>query len=190
MKAEDKKLLLIAGLIGAGALGVAIYFLTRQPAAPVVGAIPAVAAAPIKVGFEDRMIEMASKQLGLPREELTVRGLSPTDLGLTSFNFPLVLGANTIVNHTVADNRFISVSGLTYVGAVASSMTIQAGGAMVEQYPIRWIAALEGATWHDTSPSIIQQNQTVIITVNATGPATELIAILGLVVEKKGMVLA
>ncbi len=191
MKSEDKKLLLIAGLVGAGALAVLAYFMTKQPAAPAIGApVAAVPTVPVKVGVEGQLIDMASKQLGVPREGLTVRGLSPTDLGLTSYNFALVLGANTIVSHTIADSRFIAITGLTYVGAVASSMTVQAGGRMIEQYPVRFVAELEGATWHDTSPTIIQQNWPVTIVVTATGAATELISLRGVVVEKSGMVLA
>ena len=190
MTPKDKKTLLIAGLIGAGALGVLVFFLMRKPAAPVIAAPAAAQAAPIKVGIEDQMIDMASRQLGVPREGLTVRGLSPTDLGLTSYNFPLVLGANTIVNHSIADSRFIAITGITYTGTVASSMTVQAGGSMIEAYPIRFISALQNQTWHDTSPTIIQQNWTVQIVVQATGAATELIALDGIVIEKRGMVLA
>jgi len=188
MTPEEKKWMLITGLIGAGALGLIAFFLTRKPAvAPPTVAAPA---APVKVGIEEQMIAAASKQLGVPREGLTVRGISPTDLGLTSFSFPLVAGANTIVNTTVADSRFIAITDITYDGTVASSMTIQAGGRMAEMYPLRFIAELEGKTWHDATPTIIQQNTPVVITVQATGAATELISLRGIVVEKKGMVLA
>ncbi len=188
MTPEEKKWMLIAGLVGAGALGLVAFFLTRPKAVP--SPTTAAPAAPVKVGIEGQMIELASRQLGVPREGLTVRGLSPSDLGLTSYNFNLVSGSNTIVNTTIADSRFIAITGITYTGTVASSMTVQAGGRMVEAYPIRFIAELEGHTWHDTTPTIIQQNWPVTITVQATGNATELIALDGIVVEKKGMVLA
>ena len=50
MTPKEKQTLLIAGLIGAGALGIAIYFLTRPQPTPVTGApAAAVATAPVKV---------------------------------------------------------------------------------------------------------------------------------------------
>lgn len=188
MNPNDKKLLLAAGLIGAAAIGL-VYFLTKKPVTPAITVAPS-APVPIKIGIEEQMIEMASRQLGVSRDGLTVRGISPTDLGLTSFDFPLVLGANTIVNTSVADSRFIAITDITYTGTVASSMAVQAGGRMVEQYPIRFISALQSKTWHDTTPTVIQQNWPITITVQATGPATELIALGGIVIEKKGMTLA
>jgi hypothetical protein len=53
-----------------------------------------------------------------------------------------------------------------------------------------WIAGLESQVFTDTSPSIAQQNQPVIIDVYAKAAATEGINIMGTVVERRGMVVA
>ena len=183
--------------------GAIIYYLvTRPPAVPAatvptpaqVGipslgpvAVPGV----VKTGIQGELMAMAMNQLGLPASEIVIRSLRPQDIGLTSFNHTST-GANVWDNFasaTVADNTFISFDGVSYGGTNFSQMRINAGARAVEYWPLAWIAGLRSQVFYDTSPSIAQQNQPVIIDINAKAVATENVSIMGTVAEKRGLVI-
>lgn len=173
-------------IVGGLGLGV-LYLLSQKPATA--GAEGVTPATP-KYSLEDRLLSIASRQLGIPTSELVVRSLIPSDIGTTTYNFPLNAGWNTIANTAVADNRFIALTGVTYGGAtpVATEIRIQAGGRVAEYWNIQNLPLLQTPTFTDTSPTIVQQNQLLLIQVYATGAsASENINFSGIVVERRGM---
>lgn len=137
------------------------------------------------------LLSIASQQLGIPPSELTVRGLRPEDLGLTtSWNFTsgAVNTWENWINTTVADNRFIAFQGVSYAGTNFSQIRIQAGARYVEYWNLNFISGLVSKLWFDDSISIAEQNQPVVIDViSKAALATESIDIIGTVVEKRGL---
>lgn len=177
-----------------GGLGIGIlYYLVTRPAP--VAAAPAAAAPPtvVKPGIEGILLDMAMKQTGLPESEIVIRGLRPQDLGLNNWSHTSV-AANAWENMatgTVADSTFIAFTGVSYAGTNFSQLRITSGAAVREIWPIAFVAGLRDQLWHDNTPSIAQQNQPVIIDVIAkAGAATESVNIMGVVAEKRGMVVA
>jgi hypothetical protein len=191
-----------------GGLGIGVIYLVatrQQPAAAAVAAVPGAAAAteqyPVPsfsgepsagaANVTNTLLSMASQQLGLPPSELSVRGLRPQDLGLTTFNITAGgAGWTNVCTATVADNTFIAFTGCSYGGTNFGQLRIQAGARYAEYWPLTFIAGLVSQLWYDDSPSIAQQNQPVIIDAYAKAAATESINIMGTVVEKRGLTIA
>ncbi len=186
---------------GIGALGVIYYLKNRQPVAAlqpqpsiVQQPIPQLPA-PKALNITDRMIKMAQDQLGLSRDDITVRSLIPSDFGLTTWNFDLSSGSNSIVSSSISDNTFIAITGISYppvsAGNAATEVNINAGARTAEIWPIQWIPDLENPVWEDPDPTIVQQNESVGITVFATKSATgEPLIFQGVVVERRGLTIA
>ena len=191
--------------IGAIAVGAVIYyFLTQQPAPAAVVAgearsemvkvgMPSFTGTPPATGAGSNLLAIASQQLGIPQNELIMRSLRPEDIGLTtSFAFTST-AANTWenwVSTTIADNTFIALTGVAYSGTTFRQMRIQAGARYVEYWPLSFISGLESQLWFDSSPPIVEQNQPLVIDIISTAAATEYPALMGTVVEKRGLVIA
>lgn len=189
-----------------GVAGAILWWWTsQQPAVVVTPTQPAVAPngqlfigsatgdpAASTVGVVGTMLAMAEQQLGIPRSELVVRGLRPEDLGLTtSWNFTST-AANTWetwVNSTIADNRFVSISGVSFGGSVFKQARIQAGARTSGVWNLTFIAGLISQLWYVPSPIIIQQNEPVSIDIIGTGVATESVSLMGSVVERRGLLI-
>ncbi len=188
-----------------GALGIGVIFLLRKPSAvaraparvgvpvPGVGVAPT-APAPLPAGCEGQMILLAEQQLGLPREELTVRGLRPDDLGLGStwsMNLAVANSWNTTVSTNVGDNRFICLKSVSYQGTDAEAIRIIAGGSVVLETNIQRIPGITTTHTASIRNVIVEQNNPITIQVYASAvSATDTLIISGTVVEKRGMVLA
>ncbi len=193
--------MLILGVVGA----LALFFLMREKEEPVVGVMPAgvpgvAPAVPTSaypaypVGCEGEMIAMAEQQLGLSRDQLTVRSLRPNDLGLGSIwsvNLANINAWNTVINTTVADNRFICLKSISYSGTAAEAVRVTAGASVAAEFNIEQIPGI--TTTHTASiPNVVaEQNQNIRVEVYASAvSATDNLILSGVVVEKRGMVLA
>lgn len=149
--------------------------------------------------LEEVLVAKASRELSLSRAELTVRELRPEDLGLTrewTFNIASTgATANAIINAvTIADNRFIGVYGVRY-GQTATQqvnqLEVSRAGRTVRYYQIQGTAYTEDATSYFDDPFTVDQNTVLTMNAYATATnATEKLILLGLVVEKKGLVVA
>lgn len=177
-------------------LGIAgLIFLLRKPA-PVVAApvgVPEVPAPAIPTTCQERAIALAMRQLGLPQEELTVRGLIPQDLGLTTWSLNLAnVGWNSgVINTAVADNRFLCITGVSYAGTSAEQVRVRVGASTVANFNIERIAGLTQTHYIDIAPILAQQNLPVVVDVFASViSATDNVILVGTTVEKRGMVLA
>lgn len=149
---------------------------------------------------EDKLLAKASAQLGLIREDLIVRPLLPSDLysSLNSWNFAVTTtsSSSTLINNqTIADNRFCSINGICYPESTPlfDRVKITRSGSVARIWPIEHIPPQDDQTMWVDDPITIDQNTTITIEAyndtTSTNPLENLI-FLGLVVEKRGMVLA
>lgn len=190
MRARTKKLLMYGVPIALGA-GAIIYYVSSRK--PTVEEVPGVAIRK-PTTTREQLIQIASKQLHLPESELTVRGLTPEDLNYStpSWSTNLTPGWNTVASGAVADSRFIAITGLYYYSAtpIATQVKITAGGATRELWSVQHVPSLETPSYTDPSPTMITQNQSINIQIYSTGTGTETISFEGIVVEKRGLVVA
>ncbi len=183
------------GLLVAGSA--AAYFLTRKKP-DVALATPAEVDAireEKKLTTQDKLKAMASKQLRIPESELVVRSLRPEDLGSSSsaFSFPIATANawNNIISTNVSDNRFIAITGVVYTGSIITQLRIVAAGSTKEIWNVQAIPSMETPRYVDLTPTAIQQNQMLAIDVYATNTsAGESLVFEGIVVERKGLVIA
>ncbi len=189
------KTMLILGIVGALTLLLLIKKKEAVAVAPVgvpVG-VPAVAEASLPAGCQGQAIQLAQQQLGLPMEELTVRSLIPQDLGLQTWSLNLAaVGWNTgVINTSVADNRFICITGVSYAGTSAESVRVRVGASTVAQFSIQHVPGITTTHYIDIAPILAQQNLPVSVDVYASAiSATDNVILVGTTVEKRGMLLA
>lgn len=195
---EKPTLLLIIATLGIAGL----IFLLRKPApaaaitgaAPVAG-VPSVSApAYVPTTCQERAIALAMQQLGLPESELTVRSLIPQDLGLTTWSLNLA-SANAwnsgVISTSVADNRFLCITGISYAGAAAEQIRVRVGASTVAQFSIEQVPGITTTHHIDIAPILAQQNLPVQVDVYASAiSTTDNVIFEGITVEKRGMVLA
>ena len=173
--------------------GIAAFFILRKPADPTVTAVgvPTVAAYP--AGCEGEMIQMAEQQLGLSRDQLTVRSLRPNDLGLGSIwsvNLANINSWNTVINTSIGSDRFVCLKSVSYSGTAAESIRITAGGSVVLETNIERIPGITTTHTASIREVIVEQNQNIRIEVYASAvSATDNLIISGSVVERKGILL-
>jgi len=137
---------------------------------------------------EGQLVQMAMKQLNLSRDDIVIRSLIPQDFGLTSWNFAVNPGYNTIINTSVADNTFIALTSGTVTNTNIGNIEITAGASVREYWNMQAAGATTLApTFVDSTPSIIQQNQPIIIRASAIAGATQPIIFGGIVAEKRGI---
>lgn len=198
MAKSNQTLWIILGALGIGGL----ILLLRKPAPIVAGVparavtpeVPAVAEAPLPAGCESEMILLAEQQLGLSRDQLTVRSLRPDDLGLGStwsMNLASANAWNTTVSTTISDNRFVCLKSISYAGTAAESIRVIAGGSVVLETNIQRIPGITTTHTANIREVIVEQNMPIRIEVYASAvSATDQLIISGSVVEKRGLVLA
>ena len=145
-------------------------------------------------GTTQILIAKAQQELGLPLSGLSVRGLRPEDLGLTTswaFSSTAVNTWENWVNATVADTTFIGIEAISYAGTSFSQARLTGGARVSGFWDLNFIAGLSNQIYYEASPIIIDQNQSVVIDVISNAqPATEFINLIGTVVEKKGLLIA
>jgi len=140
----------------------------------------------------DKLMAIARREFNLPDSELTVRGLLPSDLGLTTYTFNLANGWNTVVDTSIG-SKVIMLTGITYSSAnpVATQVKVSMGSSNVEHWSIQGLPVREDPTFTDTSPSIARENYPIRIQIYASGAsASETLSFSGIVVEPRGTTLA
>ena len=181
-----------------GALGLTgLFFILKKPAPSVamVG-VPGVVAPSVAVPTtcRERAIALAMQQLGLPESGLTIRSLIPQDLGLTTWSLNLAV-ANAwnsgVINTSVADNRFLCITGVSYAGAAAEQIRVRVGASTVAQFSIEQVPGITTTHHIDIQPILAQQNLPVQVDVYASAiSATDNVILEGTTVEKRGMLVA
>ena len=199
-KMNTQTLLLLTAVVGLG-----LFFLLRKngdgvsaraPAVGVSAGVPSVtvpAMAPLPAGCTGQMIMLAEQQLGLSRDQLTVRSLRPNDVGLGntwSMDLAVANSWNTTVNSAVADNTFICLNSVSYSGTDAEAIRVTAGASVVAEFNIQRIPGISTTQTIRIPDIIIEQNEPIRIEVYASAiSATDAVIISGTVVEKMGLLL-
>ena len=194
---KNKTMLLIIATLGIAGL----FFLLKKPSVPSGVVVPAgvpgvpTSAQPLAVPTTCRgkAIALAKQQLGLPESELTVRSLIPQDLGLTTWSLNLAaVGWNAgVINTSVADNRFICITGVSYAGTAAESVRVRVGASTVAQFSIEMVPGITTTHHIDIQPILAQQNLPVVCDVFASAiSATDNVILEGITVEKRGLLIA
>jgi len=146
----------------------------------------------------NEVLRRAQEQLGLPREEIILRDLRSDDLGVTGkwkFSVTSTSGWNTLINTvTVADNRFICISGMftEMTTPVIHTVRITRAGSVSRWWNVQRIGLQDNNEMHFDDPIIVDQNQTITIEgyngLTSTNPAEEC-GWIGCVAEKRGLVI-
>ena len=146
----------------------------------------------------NEILSRAQMQLGLPREEIILRDLRPDDVGKTGkwwFSVTTTAGWNALVDtYTIADNRFICISGIFTEATtpVVHTVKITRAGSVARWWNVQRVGLQEDNEMHVDDPIIVDQNTTLDIdgynalTATAT---TEQIGFIGCVAEKRGMLI-
>lgn len=147
-----------------------------------------------------RMVEnlkkKTMKELNLPSKDIIVRSLRPTDLGLSTpqWTFNISSGVwNTMVNTTVADNRFMGINGIVYLETTSqniSEIKITRMGKVTKYWNIEGAILQENPYLFIDKPVTADQNTNITIEGYGIGTnATEKMGFLGAVVEKRGLLI-
>ncbi len=194
MAKTNKTLWIILGALGIGGLILLLRKPTAVARAPAVAGVPGVPAAPtpMPTTCQERAIQLAEQQLGLSKDQLTVRSLLPQDLGLNTWSFNLAgVGWNTVINTNVGDNRFLCITGVSYDGSAAEQIRVRVGASTVAHFSIEQVPGITTTHHVDITPILAQQNLPVVIEAYASAiSATDNVILEGITVEKRGMVLA
>ena len=196
IKMDNKTIMWILGALGLTGL----FFLLKKPAPavglPAVGVpvAPGVPAEAVPTTCREKAIYLAKQQLGLPESELTVRSLIPQDLGLTTWSLNLAV-ANAwnagVINTSVADNRFLCITGVSYSGTACEQIRVRVGASTVAQFSIEMVPGITTTHHIDIAPILAQQNLPVSIDAYASAiSGTDNVILEGITVEKRGMVVA
>ena len=146
----------------------------------------------------NEILRRAQDELGLPREEIILRDLRSDDLGITgkwSFTVTTTAGWNTLVNtYTVADNRFICVSGIFTEETTPTihTLRITRAGSVARWWNVQRVGLQQDNEMHLDDPIIVDQNQTITLDGYNGLTATTLheqIGLIGCVSEKRGLII-
>jgi hypothetical protein len=126
--------------------------------------------------------------------EIIVRSLRPEDIGLTTaastFNISST-GWNTIINHTIADGRFVSINGLLLGESgtsVVTQLKVTRMGEDVRYWHIQDVNFLNSPVIYFDDPVTVDQNTTLTIQAYALATDSEWrCTFIGAVAEKKGL---
>ena len=132
----------------------------------------------------------------LTEEELTIRPLRPEDLGLATpeWTFNIVTATwNVLIKTTIADLTWIGIYGLIYANSDTQSVTQLKVTSMnnIERYwQVQACNFTENSSFFFDDPVIIDQNTSILIEGYGVADGTaEKICFLGVVVEKKGLLI-
>jgi len=146
----------------------------------------------------NEVLRRASSQLGLPREELILRDLRSDDLGVTGkwgFTVTSTEGWNTLISTvTVADNRFICLSGMFTDEStpLIHSVRITRAGSVARWWNTQRVGNQDDSELHFNDPIIFDQNTTVTIEGYngiTTTSVNEECGWIGCIAEKRGLVI-
>ncbi len=187
----DKNVYVVAAILGA--LGLAFLF-KKKVTTPIVPDVTAAVSEFIPTTCQERAIQLAIQQTGLPREQLVVRSLIPSDFGLTTWSLNLS-SANAwnsgVINTNIADNRFCCITGISYAGTAAEQVRIRVGSSTVAQFSIQHVTGITTTHHIDITPILAQQNLPIQTDIYASAiSATDEVIFEGITVEPVGLLIS
>lgn len=146
-----------------------------------------------------KLLDRASKELGLARESLVVRPLRPEDLtgGTTpawSLNCTSASAWNTVISSvSIADARFVGISGVFHGEATgeATQVLINREASDVRFWDVTPIRSFDTKVGYADDPVTIDQNTTLTVKIYCTTASTLVdFGFFGAVVEKYGILVS
>lgn len=132
----------------------------------------------------------------LPEEDIIIRPLRPEDLGLATpeWDFNIVTTVwNTMINTTIADLTWIGIYGILYANSDTQSVTqlkVWSMGNVERYWHIQACNYTENSTFFFDDPVMVDQNTSILMEgYGVANNANEKICFLGVVIEKKGMLI-
>ena len=137
--------------------------------------------------------QRAMKELNLPSEMVIIRPMRPDDLGLTA-EWTWATGTSaawaTYINAaTCADNRFMAIYGASDATSYASQLKVTRGGSDARIWNIQAINNFINNIGYFDDPVTLDQNTSVTIQGYATTSGTTKLILLGVVAERRGIVI-
>ena len=147
----------------------------------------------IQAQVDEKLLEIASRELGVPRDQLVVRDALPDeDFGFSTPQYtitPSAAGWNDFVNTTVDDNRFIAIYGIAAVDADnVTYVKFTSGAKTLDYWEVESLQAQQNKFKIATSPIILRQNTAIRIQIYATSTDSVIMPLLARVVEVKGRI--
>ena len=145
----------------------------------------------------DALMARARKELNLSDDEIVLRELRPEDVGYPTSEFTNSVTAATtatLINVTLADNRYVGIYGVRYAQTGTQSISqlkVTRKGSDVRYWQIQGTQLLENGTIYFDDPVIVDQTTVLTITgYPVTTNTAEKIVFIGLVAEKAGSLVA
>ncbi len=143
-----------------------------------------------------KLKKQAKEEMGLPESEIVVRSLRPEDIGFTNPIFASTTSADTWTNsvntYTIADNRYVGIHGVVFDADenTVVALRITREGKTARIWAIQQVSGFEDKAGYADDPITIEQNTQ--ITIEEYGLATTKtneICLLGVVVERRGLLI-
>jgi len=140
---------------------------------------------------EETLLDMASRELGVPREQLVVRDADPReDFGLASSKWEATLTTanafNDFVDTTIADNRFVAIYGVNRATDNFTLVKFISGAKTLDVWNTEVVYGLENPVKIAKAPIVLRQNTPIKIQLYATSTGVARPLLLAKVAEVKG----
>lgn len=146
----------------------------------------------VEAQVEKALKEIASRELGVPADQIVVRDADPeTDFGLPTKAWtvtPSTANAyNTYIDKTVDDNKFVAIYGVAAVNAGnVTLIKFSSGAKTLDIWDISQVQALQNKIKLAKTPVLVRQNTQIKIELYATSTGAVNIPLLAKVAEVKG----
>jgi len=146
----------------------------------------------VEAQIEQKLLAMATRELGVPADQIVVRDADPqTDLGLSTKAWTVTPASanayNTYIDKTIDDNKFVAIYGVAAVNA--SDVTLikfSSGAKVLDIWDISHVQALQNKVRIAKSPIVVRQNTPIKIEIYATSTGAVTLPLFAKVAEVKG----
>jgi len=131
----------------------------------------------IEASVEEMLLDIASRELGVSRDNLVVRDADPAeDFGLSTSEWEASLTTanayNDWINTTISDNRFVAIYGINRGTDNFTLVKFVSGAKTLDIWNTESAYGLENPIKVVRSPIILRQNTPITISVYATSTGT------------------
>ena len=146
----------------------------------------------LEAQVEKALLEKATRELGVPADQIVVRDADPEDdFGLTNKVWTVTPSSanayNTYINKTIDDNKFVAIYGVAAVDADnVTLIKISSGAKTLDIWDISQVQALQNKVKVTKSPILVRQNTQIKIELYATSTDAVTLPLFAKVAEVKG----
>jgi len=146
----------------------------------------------LEAQVEKALLEKATRELGVPTDQLVVRDADPeSDFGLSNKVWtvtPSTANAyNTYINKTVDDNKFVAIYGVAAVDADnVTLIKFSSGAKTLDIWDISQVQALQNKVKVTKSPILVRQNTQIKVELYASSTDAVILPLFAKVAEVKG----